>query len=177
MMKKSVFLFLALLLPVSIFLFLHFFGRNEFDIPIYYQSETIEIPDCSIDYQYPYKINKTHVALNGTSVVFFASGLSRDQFNESVFQLDRISNEFENNPPQLFLVTQSTDSLSSLTWPNVLVLDKETYYTEQRCIFLADGNRIVLVDSLQQIRGLYSNAVLKEVDRLILELKILFKEY
>ena len=177
MMKKSVLLFLALLLPVSIFLFLHFFGRNEFDILVYYQTATAEIPDCSIDFQFPYKIDKTSVALNGTSIVFFASGLSSDQFKESVFQLERISNEFENNPPQLFIILQPKDSLSLLTIPNVIIMDRKAYDMEQRCIFLTNGNRLVLVDSVHQIRGLYAMATLKEVDRLILELKILFKEY
>lgn len=178
MMKKSVLLFLALGLPVSIFLFLHFFGSNEFDIPVYYQSPLAELPtDCSSEYQFPYTITKTSLALNGTSVVFFASELSTNELDESVFQLNRIFNEFESNPPRLTIVLQSTDTLSQPALAQAIVLDKESYTKEQQCIFLAYGNRLVLVDSLRQIRGLYSRATLKEVDRLILELKILFKEY
>ena len=178
MMRKSVLLFLALLLPVSIFLFLHFFGRNEFDIPIHYQSAPAEIPaDCAIAYQFPYIVSKTSINLQGPSVIFFASGLSIDAFRESAFQLDRLANEFEKNKPQLFIIIQSTDSLSLLAQPNALVLEKNAYEMEQRCVFLANGSRVVMVDSLQQIRGLYEAATLKEVDRLILELKILFKEY
>lgn len=177
-MKKSVLLFLALGLPVSIFLFLHFFGRNEFDIPVYYQSISGEIPaDCSIEHQFPYTITKSKFALSGTSVVFFASDLSTNELEESVFQLDRIFNEFENSALQLFTVLHSQDSMSSLDVANAIVLDKETYNREQQCVFLANGNRLILIDSLRQIRGLYPKATLKEVDRLILELKILLKEY
>lgn len=177
-MKKSVLLFLALGLPVSIFLFLHFFGRNEFDIPVYYQSASAEIPaDCSIKHQFPYTITKSNVALSGNSVVFFASDLSTKELEESVFQLDRIFNEFEDSPPRLFIILQSPDSLSSPDLDNAIVLDKEAYTVEQQCIFLTNGNRLVLIDSLRQIRGLYPKATLKEVDRLILELKILYKEY
>src|SRR6185436_14560156 len=37
MNKKILYLFIALLLPILIFLFLKYFGKNEFDIPVYYE--------------------------------------------------------------------------------------------------------------------------------------------
>ena len=37
MRKKGIFLFLLIVLPVIIFLFLKRFGRNEFTIPVYYE--------------------------------------------------------------------------------------------------------------------------------------------
>ncbi len=176
MIKKPVLLFFALLLPVSIFLFLHFFGQNEFDIPVYYQEVTTDIPTgCQVDYKFPYKAEGSKVPLDGTTVIFFASGLPKDEITESDFQLKRVLTGFKDNPPRLVFVT--TDSLTSTAASRVLIVEQASYEMEQQCIFLAKDNRMVLVDDQLQIRGLYSNTGLKEVDRLILELKILYKEY
>jgi len=58
-----------------------------------------------------------------------------------------------------------------------MVIGGVDYDLEQQCVFLANANRIVLVDTEGHIRGLYPDASLKEIDRLILELKIIFKQY
>jgi hypothetical protein len=178
MIKKSVLLFLALLLPVSVFLFLHFFGKNEFDIPIYYQLRTAEIPtDCQMDYQFPYKVTNSRIPIQGTSVIFFTSGLSSETIKESNFQLSRILDEFQAGTPELIKVRQTSDTLALSLLNNAIALDTEDYEQAYRCVFLANNNRIVLIDDQRQIRGLFKDAKLKEVDRLILELKILFKAY
>src|SRR5690349_2640370 len=60
-MKRSVkflLLFLALLLPVLIYVFLKTFGKNEFKVPVLYQEEQIvSQPDCgSFKYTVPYVV-------------------------------------------------------------------------------------------------------------------------
>lgn len=179
MIKKPILLILALLLPVSIFLFLHFFGKNEFEIPVYYQSDVEGIPrDCQINYSFPYKIENDQIGLGDeNTLVFFASGLSLNELKEAKFQLDRIHDEFGSNTPKLVYVISSSDTLTIPQLPDATVLSLENYDLTRHCIFLAMENRIVLVDSQKQIRGLYADARLKQVDRIILELKILFKEY
>lgn len=176
MIKKSILLFLALLLPVSIFLFLHFFGKNEFEIPVYYQGHSDDFPAiCNIDYQFPYKVNDSSIQFSGTVVIFFASGLSEEVLRESIFQLGRLDDAFGTRSPQLIILIKETDQFAQLA--GAITFDSSLYSLEQKCIFLAGTNPLVLVDSDKQIRGLYPGTSLKEVDRLILELKILFKDY
>ncbi len=176
MIKKGLLLLIALLLPVTIFLFLHFFGQNKFEIPIYHQLTHSEIPsDCPIEYQFPYVVRSGQIPIRGTTVVFFSNGLSADELKESSFQLSRLSNELKKSFSVLNInrvKTKESDQIGE-----VILMDSLSYETERRCIFLAESNRIVLTDSVRQIRGYYAEASLKEVDRLILECKILFNEY
>ena len=55
--KKTIFLILALILPVAIFIFLKLFGRNEFNVPPRYQQEEIAAPaNCDFQYPVPYSL-------------------------------------------------------------------------------------------------------------------------
>src|SRR5687767_12161539 len=55
--KKVVYLFLALLLPVGIFIFLRTFGKNEFDVPAFYQDVAPKVSaECTGDYKAPYHL-------------------------------------------------------------------------------------------------------------------------
>lgn len=176
MIKKPLLLFLALLLPVTIFLFLHFFGQNEFEIPVYYESSIEQVPtSCQIEYNFPYRVTNTSLNLDTTAVVFFVRGLSEEQLIESTFQLSRLVDEFGEAVPQILLVNQQTDEMVNAV--KMTLLDSASYIIEKDCLFIAGDNQIVLVDGEKRIRGYYANATLKEVDRLILELKILFKDY
>ncbi len=176
MIKKPLLLFLALLLPITIFLFLHYFGQNEFEIPAYYESSIEQAPsNCQMEYNFPYKVTNTSLSLDTAAVVFFVRGLSDEQLIESTFQMSRLVDEFGEAIPQILFINQQTDGMVSAE--NMTLLDSTSYAMEKDCIFLAGNNQIVLVDGEKRIRGYYANATLKEVDRLILELKILFKDY
>lgn len=176
MTNKSFLLLIALLLPVSIFLFLHFFGQNKFEIPVYEQRADFEIPsDCLFDYQFPYRVQSDQIAIRDATVVFFSNGLSSDELKESGFQLSRLANELEESVSVLTLDRIETTEPGQSG--DLIILDSLAYETTRRCILLASSNRIVLIDSARQIRGYYAEASLKEIDRLILECKILFNEY
>ena len=55
--KKALFLFLALALPICIFVFLKMFGRNEFDVPLLYDKGVLQKPaECNVVYNEPYTI-------------------------------------------------------------------------------------------------------------------------
>lgn len=115
------------------------------------------------------------VPLNGITVILFFSGMSTEALNEATFQLDRLQAEFGALTPRIVMIRHIEDQ--SFQTENELLLGNDDYFKEQRCVFLAEANRIVLVDGEKQIRGLYADASLKEIDRLILELKIIFKQY
>lgn len=175
MMRKVLLLFLALLLPGAIFLFLHFFGKNEFEVPVFYQTAD-ELPaECEIEQQLPYKVKSIDVNVSGDYVVFFASGLSTKVFDGALFQVSRLNDEFGEKAPRLIVLKKTEDKLPMAK--NEVILDADKYMNEQKCVFLAKANQLVLVDTEGHIRGLYPNASLKEIDRLILELKIIFKQY
>lgn len=174
-MRKGLLLFLALLLPVIIFLFLHFFGKNEFEVPVLYKTQD-ELPgNCEIEYSLPYKVNSDKIDVAGGVVILFSSGLTNEEFDNALFQLTRLQDEFGENAPQIIAVKKSGEELPSVE--GEIVVGRVDYDFEKQCVFLANANRIVLVDTEGHIRGLYPNASLKEIDRLILELKIIFKQY
>jgi len=178
MMRKSIFLFLALLLPVLIFLFLRFFGKNEFAIPVYHLEPSADLPvDCEIDYTFPYAVpNTSRIPLAGISVVFFMDGLGVNELRESNFELTRLNSELGGRDIKLIKIHSAlNDSIDS--GDGILYLDPELYQAEKRCYFLSQDYRLILVDGDRKIRGYYPEASLKEVDRLLMELKILLKEY
>jgi len=173
-MRKTIFLFLALLLPVLIFIFLHYFGKNEFTVPILYESSAEGIPsDCEREYNFPYQVESVNAILSGPTVVLFASGLTQKEYNDVKFQLGRLKGEFGENAPGILSLRQVGDTPEA----NDIALDSLNYLEEQKCVFLAGVNRLVLVDENRYIRGLYKDASLKEIDRLILELKIIKKQF
>lgn len=174
-MRKSILLFLALLLPITIFLFLHFFGNNEFEVPVFYQTATVVPASCNMEYNFPYKVQSAKVPLSGITVILFFSGMSTEALNEAVFQLNRLQAEFGALTPQIIMIRKIEEP--SFQMDNEVLLGNDDYLKEQRCVYLAEPNKIVLVDGEKQIRGLYADASLKEIDRLILELKIIFKQY
>ena len=56
-LKKSILLFLALLFPACVFVFLKFFGKNEFTVPpLYTDSYPDGMKECGVTVTLPYHI-------------------------------------------------------------------------------------------------------------------------
>jgi hypothetical protein len=176
MKSKSILLFLALVLPVLVFVFLRFFGKNQFKIPVYYELDDGSLPqDCGSAYSFPYAVPKDSVVANTNGyVIFFLEGLSAVEKEESRFQLTRIANEVTRPVPLIFI---STDSYLPGSGNQVVMIDSASYQRKKQCVYLCRQNRLVLVDKDQRIRGYYKDASSKEVDRLIMELMILLEQY
>ena len=176
-MQKSTFLFLALLLPVLIFLFLRFFGKNEFAIPVYYELVTDDLPQGCGTYTFPYRVpGASAIPLQGASVVFFGADMEAQQLEGFAVQIDRLKNQVFSDAIKIVWIDRSRQNLPDLKISTV-VLDSISYNQEKVCAYLMQTNMMVLVDSVRQIRGYYKEASLKETDRLIMELKILFNKY
>src|SRR5882672_9775545 len=61
--KKVIFLFLALLLPIAVFIFLKSFGKNEFAVqPLFQDSVSVPIGCSSFSYPVPYVTPDTVLA-------------------------------------------------------------------------------------------------------------------
>lgn len=160
-MKKAILLFLALLFPACIFIFLKFFGKNEFAVaPLYTDLYPEGSRECGDSITLPYHIPETvrsSLFTNEDSLVLIHFGGLKPDGQK---QLQRVSNEFGKGV-KLHLMDGS-DSVPAM----------------KECIFfLRDQYDLVLVDRAGMIRGEYISHDREEVDRLLMELAILLKKY
>jgi hypothetical protein len=142
---------------VLVFIFLKFFGKNEFEIPVYW-SEGVDrnIPGCN-SYPTPYVLPDS--ALNAwgwtgaraTLVVLNEKGIEND--------LARIADLFEPNDYA------------------TLRLDNAPYEVKTCMLLAGDTSRVVLIDDRKRIRGYYTPTTGKQRDRLAVEIRILLKQY
>jgi hypothetical protein len=154
---KRIILFLALPLPVLVFIFLKYFGKNEFDIPVYYADGVgRNIPGCK-SYSTPYVLPDS--ALNAwgwkggkaTIIVLNEKGIGNN--------LKRVAELFEPGDYETLKI-------------------EDAPYEVKTCMLLAgDSSRVVLIDDQKQIRGYYTPTYGKERDRLGVEIRILLKQY
>ncbi|WP_286757213.1 MULTISPECIES: hypothetical protein [Roseivirga] len=190
--KKAVFLFLLIALPVMIFLFLKFFGRNEFTIPVYYEQglgDSLSTP-CLDKANKQYLVNSDLLPKGGINIVHFEQA-DGPVLKSRLEELERVQDVFyEDDHIRLntFLNSQ-TIALDDITdynrriqfldqfW-NMEALDSASWAELKYCTMAMTplDNRVVLVDAAGRIRGYYNILERKETDRLILELRILKTE-
>jgi hypothetical protein len=161
--KKILFLFLALLLPICVFLFLKLFGKNEFAVqPLFQDSLPENFSGCP-PVQLPYKIHTETLSqiisdTDSLGLIYFKTDNSS---RESDNQMARIRREFKSDK---ILLTIATGNL----------LNDHT----RKCIFLLkDPYDLVLVDRKGVVRGQYVSHDRDEMDRLITEVDIILKKY
>lgn len=163
-MKKLLYLFLALLLPGLIFVFLKYGGSNRFDIPVYYD-DGVELPHpCSQPNSGPYTVpdsvwRRIGGRKAGNVVIFFEKAIKAAEIGKAV--QDEISNTRISISDGM---TFSKDSIGRAHWRSCSFIMKAPWQT-------------VLFDSLGRIRGYYDLRSRDEIDRLRVELKILLEQY
>ena len=165
MTKKIVYLFLALLLPGLVFLFLKKFGKNEFALPTYYQHGVDSLNTiCGTVYAQPYQLPDS---------VLQKTGWQQRPASLFVFQKDAMTDKefkrlFDSFEQQQFQVLEV----------NPKKMGDSVYTRWSSCVFMVSASRnVVLVDSEKRIRGYYAIGSREETDRLILEMEILLKKY
>lgn len=165
---KKIILFVALFVPILVFIFLKLFGKNEFDVPVYW-TEGVDrnIPGCHPaawrDPAQPGTLSTPYVlpdsALN-------AWGWSKGKATLIVVNDQGI----KNNMARIADLFEAGD-YETLTIP-------VASYDIATCMLLAgDSSRVVMIDEKRQIRGYYTPTTGKERDRLAVELRILLKQY
>lgn len=159
--KKTLFLFLALLLPIFVFLFLKMFGRNEFVVkPLYHNVMPEVSAGCSRPISLPYHIPDTlskqfNFAGDSLMIIWFT-----DVTKDTKRFFDKVSNNYE--------------AVSQLTLtPSI----QKNMYRKKCIFFLKDNYDIVLLDKQGVIRGQYASMSREEIDRLFIELDIILKKY
>ncbi|MEQ1587995.1 MAG: hypothetical protein ABL895_19085 [Cyclobacteriaceae bacterium] len=163
MSKKPIYLLLALILPIGVFVFLRMFGKNEFTIPVYYEQGVTDMqPSCGYTYPVPYSIPDSIMHRIGWAADKSVVLLVADTSTVVDIGLKRLWEEFE-----------STDF--QLVYPTGELASWDHWYS---CFFfLKRPWSAVLIDSDKRIRGYYAPNSREEVDRLIVEMKILLKKY
>jgi hypothetical protein len=159
--KKTILLFLALLFPACIFLFLKQFGKNEFAVPPLFEAEYPErVGECGITITLPYRIAdsvKSSLALPADKLTVVHFGETN---TESETQLKRVMNEYGQDVKMQRLAETAENAQL------------------KRCVFfLNDRDNLVLVDGTGLIRGHYVSADREEIDRLLTEIAIILKRY
>lgn len=159
---KALFLFLALILPVCIFLFLKFFGRNEFEVqPLFVDTPPSSGSNC-LPVAAPYVVHDSvmsqlQVENDSVVVIVFTDEANTIASNH----VKRIREEVSGLPLNLLTFSPSERHLS---WKN--------------CVFFLDDSKdIVVVDRRGRIRGQYISTDREDVDRLLTELTIILKRY
>ena len=150
-MLKKIILFAALPLPVLIFLFLKFFGKNEFEVPVYW-SDGVNVAGC-LPQPAPYVVPDS--ALN-------AWGWRGDKATLLVLDEKPVKDN----------LARVADLFEKGDYATINVSDVPT------CLLLAgDSSKVVMIDDKKRIRGYYTPTSRKETDRLAVELRILLKQY
>lgn len=175
---KLVILFLALLLPVVIFIFLKSFGKNEFAVAPLFQDSVSVVERCTThSYAAPYHIpdsvaSKLLDSQDSVTLVVFDDSLVNN--NKMILaQIGRLHTE--SSLQQLWYVTQASMEDAKV---KTLKLDDAERVALKDCIFLLKSrDNAVLLDARRRIIGQYNLLDLDEADRLIMELKIVLKQY
>ena len=153
------------MLPGMIFVFLKYAGKNEFNIPVYYEEGVKPPPSgCDTAYRQPYLLPEAFRDIAGplleaNLLIFPNQGLDFKKIHSD------IKNEFG-------------DGTVWLNDAHDLFLDSIGYNQSKRCVFLLnDPWQSVLFDNHGRIRGYYDLRLRDEEDRLRVELKILQRKY
>lgn len=160
--KKGVFLFLALLLPICIFLFLKFFGKNEFAVrPLFQDAAPQPQEGCEqvkIPYHIPDSIFNTLSFERDSLLLLWFDDLTEGGMR----QFRRVSKELGKDPVKNQRV----------------VLTDQKMQAYKTCIFLLKKPYdVVLIDRKGLIRGQFVSDNREEIDRLITEVDIILKKY
>lgn len=160
---KLILLILALALPVLIFVFLKFFGKNEFQVePLFAEGPPV-VSGCPEFPQGQYYIPAELVAGLGGSTV--------DSLTLIVVGSDGQRNAFEDRLREGFTPTEvKIASVSGISADSLKQL-RMCYF------FMNEPYDLLLVDKQRRIRGIYQAENREEIDRLLVEARIILKKY
>lgn len=176
-------MFLALLLPVMIFLFLKTFGKNEFEVPVLF-ADSVGVACEEYTYKIPYVIEDSVLKKlswneeDSLTIIVFEDGNTIDQ-HERKIQMERVFTEFKNTPLQIVRISGSSRIAKSDNRIVNISLSEPDFQRMRDCNFLLSGlNNTVIIDRHKRIRGQYNLLKREDADRMIMqEMNILLKRY
>jgi len=160
--RKILYLFVALLLPACIFVFLKIFGKNEFAVPPLFGTEAPAIQPPCVPVAMPYSIPDSvmhQLSFSRDSLLLIGFG---DRSRQGSNEMNRFVEHFP-------------DTVISRL--DIHVQDSRYAFWKTCVFFLQEPADLVLVDQHGRIRGQYTSSDLDEMDRLITEITIILKRY
>jgi hypothetical protein len=156
--KKALYLFLALLLPVGIFIFLRTFGKNEFEVPAFYQDVApTHSADCAGTYEAPYSVPDS---------VMKKLSAGKESELYVIYYVEEIQSRIKQEVKYDEVAFVDSKNLGG---SNIKL---------KNCVLLVPGAEdMIVVDKDGKIRGYYVSTDREDVDRFLLELEILLKKY
>ncbi len=163
--QKIILLFVALLLPACIFLFLKMFGRNEFAVEPLFQKEAPALPSPCDSATVPYVVSGDKLSdymrpTDSLAIVFLAKDSIGSSSTRKTFT--QLKEEYEKDPVSI-----------TMKWPV-----KDGFDSTFHCTFaMKKPQDIALIDNQGVIRGQYESSDRDEIDRLKTEITIILKRY
>ena len=158
--KKGFILLFSLLFPIIVFLFLKFYGQNEYELSVY-NSSCSEIIDEYIikDFNRKNNIRIVDVRMTDNDIV-----------------VDNYINKLEIND-EIEVITLS-NKLRTLNWLNIVV-ERGLIERLSGCIEneYLDKSFVLLLDKQNRVRGHFYSADRKDIERLDVEIDILLLQY
>jgi hypothetical protein len=178
---KSLVLVLALALPVGIFLFLKFFGKNEFEVrPLFIDEFPSDLPsDCGYQLTLPYVIPDSilsRLAWNTSdSLTLFSLN---PEIGKPLYS-DRLLSNYKPNLLKVIIIQDGTwEPLAGSVKLESIVIAEAVLTNYKNCfLFVSEPNDLILVDHRGRIRGYYQLSNREEFDRLLMEINIILKQY
>ena len=158
--KKGFILLFSLLFPIIVFLFLKFYGQNEYELSVY-NSSCSEIIDEYIINDFNRKNNIRIVDIRMT---------------DNDILVDNYINKLEIND-EIEVITLS-NKLRTLNWLNIVV-ERGLIERLSGCIEneYLDKSFVLLLDKQNRVRGHFYSADRKDIERLDVEIDILLLQY
>jgi protein SCO1 len=176
MNRKFIYLFLALALPGLIFVFLKKFGKNEFTVPVYFETGVIADSICNFSSSGPYQladsiIQKVGFKPSAKGKLAIVYPFVKDDLTE----VNRIIDKYKMDSADFVILSGVPNNPKSDI--RTVFLDYNDFGNIVMCgLRVHEPWSIVLLDERNQIRGFYDGSR-GEMDRLDLELSILLKKY
>ena len=175
---KLILLLLALALPVLIFMFLKFFGKNEFAVDPLYQEGPPAVEVCVQPPNGPYAIPAEILNELGWSEKDSLTLIYVAKPSDGSQAWGRIRENFTPEDLPILKITAADALMDSAFVEEFIQIPSDSLQTLKRCfLFLQEPYNLLLVDSKRRIRGHYPLDNREEIDRLIMEVEIILKKY
>lgn len=197
---KILIILFTLVFPVLVYVFLRAYGENHYAVPVFYENGLpADTADCITPHQ-PHMISLGFASeeqqsdqrlLSGKlSVIDIDMGSSQELGNPG-YPLNRVADKFADNPVVQFIVVRPSPdrvAVKQLAGGDRFIYvygSGEEIVRFARCeLILLDfpdnfdrkTRRFVVVDKSGRIRGYYEAGDFDEIDRMILEIKIILSE-
>lgn len=169
-----------LVIPLLIAVFLKIFGNNEFDIPVYYETGTShpfkECADFGNEHFFAKELLLDKTQSDNISLLIFFEEDENFSVNQLTNILSRIQDTFGEKPVETILYGKQNSDNQNDNLDKFISLTENEFINKMHCQAVTDTvNQFILVDKTARVRGYYG-VELDEVDRMIVEAKILLDE-